>query len=93
VFIFNLINKKIENEIVVYKNNEIFLKTNLDNKKIQVDSLAIIEVLNKKVRITNSTCKNKLCEKQGWNDSLPIICLPNKIVISFEKKNKIFITY
>ena len=48
-----------------------------------------VEIKNGKVRVTNSTCKDKLCEKEGWisNVGESIICLPNRISISIIGKN------
>lgn len=50
----------------------------------------IIEIKNRKVRITDSPCPNKLCVEQGWINSGGLVCLPNKVVITIgdhERKN------
>ncbi len=48
-----------------------------------------VEVKNGKVRVVDSTCKEKLCEKEGWigNTGESIICLPNRISITIISKN------
>jgi hypothetical protein len=41
-------------------------------------------VQDKKVKVTESTCKDKLCIKQGWisRTGESIVCLPNRITIT-----------
>ncbi len=40
----------------------------------------------KEVRVVNSTCPLKLCEKMGWiKPGGEIICVPNHLVVKFEK--------
>ncbi len=48
-----------------------------------------VEIRNGKVKVINSTCKDKLCEKEGWisNVGESIICLPNRISVSIIGKN------
>lgn len=43
-----------------------------------------VEIKDGKVRVVNSTCKDKLCVKEGWIDKIgeSIVCLPNRISIS-----------
>ncbi|MGD9707789.1 MAG: NusG domain II-containing protein [Candidatus Delongbacteria bacterium] len=48
---------------------------------------AEIEVKDSMVRIKNSTCRDKYCVKKGWlkkTDRGDIICMPNRIIVSFE---------
>jgi len=47
-----------------------------------------IEIKDRKVRITDSPCSNKLCIKQGWIHSGSIICLPNRVVVTIGNKDK-----
>ncbi|MEW6608492.1 MAG: NusG domain II-containing protein [bacterium] len=53
-----------------------------------------IEIKEKKVRVINSPCLQKLCVKMGWKDKNGqiIACIPNKIVvkiISTTRKQKV----
>ncbi len=41
-----------------------------------------VEIRGRKVRVTEASCANKLCERQGWLDKGAIICLPNRISIT-----------
>lgn len=45
---------------------------------------AEFEVKNGKIRLTNASCPDKLCEKTGFIGSAgqSIICVPNKITVS-----------
>ncbi len=58
----------------------------------------IVEIKAGRVRVIESTCKDKLCVKEGWIEKVgeSIVCLPNRISISIvgEKENGIdSITY
>jgi hypothetical protein len=55
------------------------------DKTVSVDGLigkTIIEIKDRKVRIIESPCRNKLCVKEGWVESGAILCLPNKVVVT-----------
>lgn len=52
------------------------------------DGNTTIEIKDRKVRITDSPCSNKLCIKQGWIHSGSIICLPNRVVVTVGNKDK-----
>ncbi len=41
-----------------------------------------IEIKDRKVRINESPCRNKLCIGQGWIRSGSIICLPNRVIVT-----------
>lgn len=41
-----------------------------------------VEIRDRKVRITESPCQNKLCIRQGWVQNGGIVCLPNRIVVT-----------
>jgi hypothetical protein len=47
-----------------------------------------IEIKDRKVRITDSPCNNKLCIKQGWITSGSIVCLPNRVVVTVGNKDR-----
>ena len=42
----------------------------------------VIEIKDRKVRVKEAHCPNRICEKQGWVANGVIVCLPNRIVIS-----------
>lgn len=41
----------------------------------------IIEIRDRRVRIADVHCPNKLCMKQGWVSGGVIVCLPNRLVV------------
>ncbi len=41
----------------------------------------VVEIKNKKARVREAHCPNRLCEKQGWVSRGVIVCLPNRIVV------------
>jgi hypothetical protein len=47
-----------------------------------------IEIKDRRVRVTDSPCRNKLCIQQGWVRSGTIICLPNRVVITVGDHDK-----
>ena len=44
-----------------------------------------VEVRHNELRIADATCPDGVCVKNGWGGggSLPIVCLPHKLVITF----------
>jgi hypothetical protein len=47
-----------------------------------------IEIKDRRVRVTDSPCRNKLCIQQGWVRSGTIICLPNRVVVTVGDHDK-----
>ena len=47
-----------------------------------------VEIRDKKVRVIQASCQNKLCEHQGWITSGAIICLPARISVSVGAPDK-----
>jgi len=45
-----------------------------------------VEIKDRKVRVKEAHCPNRLCEKQGWISRGAIVCLPNRLVISVGDK-------
>lgn len=46
-----------------------------------VNGATVVEVKDRKVRITESACPNKTCIHSGWIDKGAIVCLPNRVVV------------
>ncbi len=87
---------KAGNKIVIIRSDgkviqQISLNTN-KNSEFLVKSREghlTVEIKNGKVRVVNSTCKDKLCVKEGWisKSGESIVCLPNRISISIIGRN------
>ena len=47
-----------------------------------------IQIENGKIRVIAAECPDHTCVNMGWLDSsLPIVCLPNHLVIQFAREN------
>lgn len=71
-------------EAEIYVNGKAYMKVDLSkDATYNIENHMTIEVLAGKIRVKDSDCPEKLCIKQGWISSpgIPIVCLPNKIVI------------
>ncbi len=90
VFITVLIRDNISvKQVEISYHNKLVVSTPLNKDRIiELDEGIIIEIKDNKVRIKESTCKNKYCVKQGWNNSFPIICVPNEIAVVIKSKQK-----
>lgn len=57
---------------------------------ISVKDGIVVEIKNKKVRVMENTCQQKLCIHQGWvsHPGASIICIPNKLLVSISGENK-----
>lgn len=56
------------------------------DRVIRLDEHNTIEIKHGKVRMIEADCPDKRCVKQGASSSLPIICLPNEIVIEIKNR-------
>lgn len=87
----NKINSKTKKAIVYY-DNEIIMQIPLDKKTTYtVEGYlgeVIIETDINKVRISKETSNYHLCSKQGYvSNAIPLICLPNKVVVQIKEEN------
>lgn len=75
--------KTKENSIVsVYKDDRLWGEFPLGvDRIIQVDKHNSFQIKNKAVSMIHADCPDKRCVKQGSSSKLPIICLPNKLLI------------
>jgi len=58
------------------------------NTRIDINENCAAEIKNGKIRMIKSDCPDKRCVHQGWSSLLPIICLPNQIVIEIKSDKK-----
>ena len=96
VFMLVLIKDDISaKQVEISYHNNFVIAVPLDkNRIIDIDEGIVVEIKDGKVRIKESTCKNKYCVKQGWSNRFPIICIPNEVsvVIKSKKKEEMLIT-
>jgi hypothetical protein len=94
---FMLINMKSDlttKKIEINYHNELIGTYSLNKSQtIEVDEGIQIEIADNKVRIKHNTCAHQYCVQQGWNDVLPIICVPNELsIVIISKKEEMLIT-
>ena len=90
VFILLLIKDDLSaKQVEISYHNEFIVSAPLSKDRIiDIDEGIVVEIKNGKVRIKESTCKNKYCVKQGWSNRFPIICVPNKLSVVLKNKQK-----
>jgi hypothetical protein len=73
---------------LIYYNSSLIGKYSLDEEQqIRINESCVAEISRGKIRMLENDCLDKRCIKQGWNDVMPIICLPNQIVIEIKSNN------
>ncbi len=80
----DLVTIEVENK-VVYKLS--LLKDTEVNVKGPLGITHVI-VKNRRVRVTDSPCPEKICVRQGWISRGAIVCVPNRVVITIGTDNK-----
>jgi hypothetical protein len=87
--------KKHSSRVKVLKNGVMIKELDLEVDQIyNVDAHSAIEVKNGKIRMLKSDCPGQHCVKQGWSNRVPIICVPNHLVLQFENEaEEVLITY
>lgn len=69
---------------IYYKNNLIGTYALSEPKIIEINADCTAEIRDGKIRMLQSDCPDKLCVKQSWSNLVPIVCLPNQIVIEIK---------
>lgn len=87
-------NIKIENPIArIYKDDKCIKEVNLSEIEKPYDfvvgtdnSSNTIHIEEGRICVSEATCPDKVCVKQGYisDGAVPIVCLPNKLVIKIE---------
>ena len=84
-------NTKDDTSFIATNHGEVILRVNAyDNKQYSIigdNGVLILEVKDGSIRVVESDCPLHHCENQGWisiDERMPIICLPNGVLISSE---------
>ncbi len=97
IFIQYVLRRNQEKLLVILSDGELFMKvpisdsTNLGPILVKSKEGFLYVIVNKgKVKVIESTCKDKLCIKQGEISKVgeSIVCLPNRISISIVGTDK-----
>ena len=73
-------------QVYIYKDDRLWGAYPLDtDRTLVIDSHNTVDIKNRKVAMKYSDCPDKRCVKQGYSSRLPIICLPNDLIIEVKK--------
>lgn len=73
----------------IYKDDLLWGEYSLDKDRlIRIDAHNTVEIKNGKVAMIHADCPDKRCTKQGFSRNLPIICLPNKVLIEIKDREE-----
>lgn len=87
-----------EKDAVVIKRDDKILYTidlkTAEDKTFDIEykgSKNTVEIKDGRIRVKDADCPDKVCVKTGWlsSSAVPIVCLPNHLVIEFENKSEI----
>lgn len=73
----------------IVQDNAVLYTIDLDSTNDQVFSIEYqgrtntIQIQDGKIRVLDADCHDKTCVHMGWLTSMPIVCLPNHLAISF----------
>ncbi|MBA3061090.1 MAG: NusG domain II-containing protein, partial [Nitrospirae bacterium] len=72
-------------DVKIEVNGKLAYKLPLNNNAIiavkGINGDTVVEIKNRKVRIKESPCPNKICVHTGWIDRGAVICLPNRVTV------------
>ena len=91
VFSFMVLNAPKKNTVRIKSDGKVLYTLDLSrepNRTFEVaynGSSNTIEIKDGKIRVSHAECPDKTCVGMGWLDSaaMPIVCLPNRLVIEF----------
>ena len=58
------------------------------DQKIEVEYKGrknVIEIKDGRIHMLEADCPDHICVDTGWLENVPIVCLPNRLVIEFEE--------
>jgi hypothetical protein len=86
---FWFVQQKNHKRVYIYKDNVLLGTYSLtENRDLVIDSHNVVRIQDNEVMMLKSDCPDKRCVRQGKSDSLPIICLPNRVVVELKRDEK-----
>lgn len=58
------------------------------DRVLRLDEHNTVVIEDGKVRMLSADCPDKRCVRQGAGDTLPIICLPNRVVVEIRARDE-----
>lgn len=88
------------NYVSIYQNGKLIERINLDTVTLPYDIIIhanendynVITVEPCRICVSDASCPDRVCINTGWlsNGNIPIVCLPNELVIQAESGNANF---
>jgi hypothetical protein len=76
-------------QVFVYKENRLWGEYPLsEDQVIRIDEHNTLEIRSGKVRMAAADCPDKRCVKMGYVQNVPIICLPNQVMVEIKAEEK-----
>lgn len=90
IIFFSLSNSNQQKTVYVYQYGKLIKTLPLTEKQqiFDIEEGIKIEIQNYKVRMLRSSCPAQSCVKQGWSDTLPIVCVPHQIILVIKTKKQ-----
>ena len=84
-----------KNRVLIMRDGKTLYSLDLSKEENRIfvipygNSSNTIEICNGKIRVSDAECPDKICVKTGWlsSSAIPIVCLPNHLVIEFASEN------
>ena len=92
-----VLNAPQKDTVVIKRDNKILYTIDLktaEDKMFDIEykgSKNTVEIKDGRIRVKDAECPDKVCVKTGWlsSSAVPIVCLPNHLVIEFADKGGI----
>ena len=86
---YGMVQKRENRRVYIIKENHYWADYPLSqDRTIVIDEHNTLQIADGKVRMLEADCPDKRCVKQGASDLLPIICLPNHLVVEIRSTNQ-----
>lgn len=88
-----IMNKPQSDIVTITQDGQMLYMLDLSKEKdrcitVQYDGREnVIEIKDGRIRILEAGCPDHTCINTGWLEDVPIVCLPNKLVIEFADKD------
>lgn len=72
----------VQDEKVLYQ-----LDLSQDDRILEIEyegRVNIIEIKDHRIHVLKAQCPDNTCVSMGWLETVPIVCLPNQLVIQFK---------
>ena len=92
-----LLNSEHGDTVNIIQNGEIIYTIDLsasEDRKIEVEYQGrknIIQIYNHQICVSDADCPDQICMKTGYlkSGTIPIVCLPNKLIISYTDDSEV----